>query len=89
MELVEFDPRCLDELVRMWRASFETAVGVVDPHPIEGQQRYFMQEVLPRNDVRVARVAGELAGFVAVAHGFEPTWQLADVRYEWVRSSAP
>jgi ribosomal protein S18 acetylase RimI-like enzyme len=25
----------------------------------------------------------ERNGFVAVARGFEPTWQLADVRYEW------
>ena len=140
-ELVELDTRCVDELVRMWRASFETAVGIVDPHPIEGQKRYFMEEVVPRNTVRVARVAGEMAGFVAaspesvaqlyvrlgfqrrgigrqmldwakdqsdgslwlytfarnagarafyerngfvaVAHGFEPTWQLDDVRYEW------
>ena len=125
----------------MWRASFETAVGIVDPHPIEDQKRYFMEEVLPRNTVRIARVAGEMAGFVAasresvaqlyvrlgfqrrgigrqmldwakdhsggslwlytfarnagacafyerngfvaVAQGFEPTWQLEDVRYEW------
>ena len=22
-------------------------------------------------------------GFVAVAHGFEPMWELADVRFEW------
>ena len=27
----------------------------------------------------------ERNGFVAVARGFEPTWQLADVRYEWSR----
>ncbi len=26
-------------------------------------------------------------GFVAVAFGFEPTWQLDDVRYEWRRCS--
>lgn len=25
----------------------------------------------------------ERHGFVAVAHGFEPHWQLADVKYEW------
>ena len=25
----------------------------------------------------------ERHGFVAVARGFEPTWKLADVRYEW------
>ena len=27
----------------------------------------------------------ERNGFVAVAHGFEPMWQLPDVRYRWVR----
>jgi len=140
-ELGGLDTRRVDELVRMWRASFETAIGIVDPHPIEDQKRYFMEEVLPRNTVRIARVAGEMAGFVAasresvaqlyvrlgfqrrgigrqmldwakdhsggslwlytfarnagacafyerngfvaVAQGFEPTWQLEDVRYEW------
>jgi hypothetical protein len=25
----------------------------------------------------------ESQGFAAVARGFEPNWQLADVRYEW------
>lgn len=27
-------------------------------------------------------------GFVAVAHGFEPNWQLADVKYAWGRPPA-
>ena len=27
----------------------------------------------------------ERHGFTAVARGFEPVWQLADVRYEWAR----
>lgn len=29
----------------------------------------------------------ERNGFVAVARGFEPSWQLADVRYEWSRAA--
>jgi len=33
-----------------------------------------------------ARRFYERNGFVAVAFGFEPTWQLDDVRYEWQRS---
>jgi len=33
-----------------------------------------------------ARRFYEGRGFVAVAFGFEPTWQLDDVRYEWRRS---
>lgn len=35
-----------------------------------------------------ARRFYERRGFVAVAQGFEPTWQLEDVRYEWTRSGA-
>jgi len=33
-----------------------------------------------------ARRFYERNGFVAMAFGFEPTWQLDDVRYEWQRS---
>ena len=36
-----------------------------------------------------ARRFYERHGFVAVAHGFEPEWQLEDVRYEWTRDGAP
>jgi ribosomal protein S18 acetylase RimI-like enzyme len=35
-----------------------------------------------------ARRFYERRGFVAVAFGFEPTWQLDDVRYEWRRTPA-
>jgi GNAT superfamily N-acetyltransferase len=28
-------------------------------------------------------------GFVEVAYGFEPTWQLDDVRLEWVAKASP
>jgi GNAT superfamily N-acetyltransferase len=133
--------RYLPDLVTMWRESFEGGVGVVDTHPLGEQQQYFLREVLPRNEVRLAlldaklvgfvaasadsvaqlyvrvgfqrrgigsmlldwakrRSSGTLSlftfaqnqgacafyvhhGFVAVAHGFEPMWQLADVKYEW------
>jgi GNAT superfamily N-acetyltransferase len=139
--LVEFDARRLDELVRIWRASFELGVGITDPHPIEEQRRYFLAEVLPRHAVRMALRGTELVGFiaastesvsqlfvrvghqrqgigaallawaksrsggslwlyafkrnhgacafyerngfVAIAHGFEPTWQLEDIKYQW------
>lgn len=36
-----------------------------------------------------ARRFYEHHGFVAVAHGFEPEWQLDDVRYEWRRPPDP
>ena len=139
--LVEFDPGRLDELVGMWRASFEAGVGIVDPHPIADQRRYFVEEMLPRYTVRLAMRDAELLGFVAassesiaqlyvrvgfqrsgigsamldwakrrsagslwlytfarnagarafyerhgfvvVAQGFEPMWQLEDIKYQW------
>lgn len=34
-----------------------------------------------------ARRFYERQGFVAVAHGFEPSWQLDDVKYRWVRGA--
>ncbi len=66
LEIVDFDVARTDELVRMWRESFEFGVGVVDPHPIEDQREHFTTSV------------------VIIARGFEPTWQLDDVKYEWL-----
>ena len=142
MLLAEFHPSQTDDLIAMWRASFEAAVGVVDPHSLAEQREHFLTRILPSNDVRVALLSGQLvgfiaashesvaqlyvragyqrrgigtqlldwakgqsggslwlyafarnlgarafyehSGFVAVAHGFEPNWQLADVKYSWV-----
>lgn len=136
-------PNHADELVRMWRASFEHGVGVKDPHPIEGQLAYLREEVLPTHELHLAWQDGTLVGFVAandesvaqlhvrvghhrrgigshllslaksesagslwlftfqrnliarrfyerhgfvaMAYGFEPVWQLADVKYTWSR----
>ncbi|MFT3664971.1 GNAT family N-acetyltransferase [Piscinibacter sp.] len=141
IELIAYDSSWLDELVPMWREGFEFGVGIQDPNPIERQRQYFIDEVLPRNTVRLAVADGRLMGFVAaspesvsqlfvrvgllrrglggrmmdwakaqsagslwlytfvrntgarafyekqgfvaVAHGFEPTWQLEDVKYQW------
>lgn len=142
-----FDPAEAADLVRMWRASFEHGVGIVDPHPLAEQQAFLLERLAPANTIRVARDDGGIAGFsastpesvaalyvrvdrlgqgigstllrlaqdassgslwlytfarnrrarnfyqrrgfVAVAHGFEPTWQLEDVRYEWTRPVLP
>lgn len=147
-EIVDFVPQHVDDLVRLWRASFEHGVGIVDPHPLDEQIEYFRRAVVPCFRVRVATVEREIVafmaadvecvnqlyvrvshigqgigsrllrlaqqessgslwlytfarndrarrfyerhGFVAVAHGFEPGWQLEDVKYRWVQSaSAP
>lgn len=147
--LVEFDHGCLDELIPMWRASFEGGVGITDPHPLEEQRHYFLTQVLPSNVVRLALLDNELVGFIAastesiaqlhvrvgfqrrgigtqllvwakersggslwlytfarnagarafyerngfaaIADGFEPVWQLDDVKYRWLHeaSNAP
>ena len=139
----DFTMDLLDELVTMWRESFEDGVGIIDPHPLPAQREYFLSDVLPKHTVKVALQEGRLVGFVAassesvaqlhvrvgcfrhgigsqlldwakahsegslwlftfarnqrarqfyehhgfraVAFGFEPTWQLDDVRYEWRR----
>lgn len=143
VRLIGYRPSFLDELIPMWRASFEAGVGIVDPHPLHEQRQYFLQTVLPQHAVQLAvdggdgRLLGFVAasresvsqlyvrigaqrrgigrslldwakaqssgslwlytfarnsgarafyereGFVAVAHGFEPHWQLEDVKYEW------
>lgn len=141
LRLADFTPARTDQLLRLWRASFEHGVGITDWHPLEEQRAYFEREVLPSHRVRVALEdealvgfvasnaesigqlyvhvahlgrgigrallrsaqaasggrlwlytfacnAGACAfyerhGFVATARGFEPHWQLEDVRYEW------
>ena len=145
--LEPYDAARVDELVAMWRASFEDGVGIVDPHPIAEQKRHLVERVLPDHDVRVALLGDRLVGFVAanatsvsqlyvrvgfqrrgigramlawakersagslwlytfarnrracafyesqgfaaVARGFEPMWQLEDIRYEWSEADAP
>lgn len=147
ISIVDFDTARTDELVRMWRESFEFGVDVVDPNPIERQREGFVSKVAPNNAVRMALLDDELIGFIAatkdsisqlyvrkgnhrrgvgtqllawakaqsggrlwlftfarnavarafyekhgfeiIARGFEPTWQLDDVKYEWVAQDAP
>ena len=147
INIVEFSAARSDELVRLWRESFEFGVGVVDPHPIEEQREHFTTSVVPNNAVRMALLNDELVGFIAatkqsithlyvrvghhhsgigtqllawakaqsngrlwlfafarnavarafyekhgfkiIARGFEPNWQLDDIKYEWVAQDAP
>jgi ribosomal protein S18 acetylase RimI-like enzyme len=143
--LAGYDPARLRELVLLWRASFEAGVGVANPHSIDDQQQYFLNHVLPQNEVCLALGGAALLGFVAasresvnqlyvhpvqrrrgigtqllewakarsggslwlytfarnaaarafyrrggfieVAHGFEPMWQLDDVKLQWTQAS--
>ena len=65
VSLRAFEATHLDDLVQMWRTSFEHGVGIRDWHSLEEQRAYFMREVLPNNDVRLAFEADRLVAFIA------------------------
>jgi len=67
MRLTTFADSHLDELVLMWRESFETGGGVTDPHSLEGRRHYFLSQVLPAHDVRLGMLDERLVGFVAAS----------------------
>ena len=66
--VLEYTDEHADELVRLWRAAFEHGVGIIDPHPLDGQLAYFREKVLPSHRVRLAWDGGVLVGFVAANH---------------------
>ena len=142
----DFIPGSAEALVRLWRASFEYGVGVVDPHSIDEQLDFLLTKVVPANRVRLAWQNSQLVGFMAstpesitqlyvhvehiaqgigselldlaqaessgslwlftfarnvrarsfyerhgfqvAARGFEPFWQLEDIKYVWRATSA-
>ncbi len=55
IELTEYQPAYRNELVGMWRRSFEAAVGVTDPHPIAEQRKYFDEKLVLENSVVMVR----------------------------------
>jgi ribosomal protein S18 acetylase RimI-like enzyme len=65
VSIVPYDEAMLVPLVDMWRASFEFGVGIVDPHPIEGQCDYFLREVVPAHRVDVALRERQIVAFMA------------------------
>jgi ribosomal protein S18 acetylase RimI-like enzyme len=67
VELVPFAEEHTEGLVDMWRASFERAVRVADPHPIEEQRAYLLTKVVPSNEVLVAVADAAVVGFVAAS----------------------
>ncbi len=66
--VVEYSSEYSDPIVRMWRAAFEQAVGVVDKNPIEQQRAYLEKVVVPNNRVLVVldEGSGDVVGFSAV-----------------------
>jgi GNAT superfamily N-acetyltransferase len=65
VEFVPYSEQYLKALVKLWRDSFEEAVGIVDPNPIDEQRKYFIDEVLPKNQVLVALDRLKVVGFIA------------------------
>ena len=65
--VVDYQPRYAHELVEMWRASFERAVGIVDPNPVEKQLEALEQRVVPENRVVVVlyQPTSAVIGFMA------------------------
>ncbi|MBL8325697.1 MAG: GNAT family N-acetyltransferase [Rubrivivax sp.] len=68
--IVEREPAHDEELVHLWRASFEHGVRTVDTNPIENQLAFFRRELVPHHRVRVVlreppAARGHLAGSAA------------------------
>lgn len=65
LAITVFEPHQTDEVVRMWRASFEHGVGITDHHPIEDQRKFFVDEIVPSYTVRVAVDGAVIVGVMA------------------------
>lgn len=65
--IVEYARNYGQELVQMWRESFEQAVGIIDPHPIEEQLAALNEKILPENKVLVVleKTTAAVIGFLA------------------------
>ncbi len=68
--LVAYSEQRALELVKMWRASFEGGVGVVDPHPLDEQLAFLQREVVPQNNLLLALdgAEGPVAAFIAFSN---------------------
>jgi ribosomal protein S18 acetylase RimI-like enzyme len=65
--IVDYSPRYESELVRMWRDSFERAINIRDPHPIEQQVGALNEQIVPQHRVLVAleKNISAVIGFIA------------------------
>lgn len=51
--LAKFPLEHRDELVAVWRESFEHVVGIKDHHPLDEQRRALVDVVEPNNSLRL------------------------------------
>jgi len=65
--IVDYNREHGPELVRMWRRSFEQAVGVFDYHTFEEQLRFLEDKLVHENHVRVVveESSSKIIGFMA------------------------
>lgn len=61
----DFNPAEAHPLTKMWRESFEFGVGITDPHPMEDQVRFLLDELVPNNTIRVIKLDDRIVGFSA------------------------
>ena len=57
-----------NDVVQLWRISFQSGVGVAPMHTMQQQRDYLLEKVLPHFTVCVALVAGRVVGFVAASN---------------------
>jgi ribosomal protein S18 acetylase RimI-like enzyme len=65
IQIADYDARAAPALVETWRASFEHGVGITDPHPLQDQLKFFEEQVVPNNVVRIALRGPAIVGFLA------------------------
>ena len=65
-ELVEFRPEMADELITMWRRSFNRALAPYkDAHSIAEHREFLLKVLVNRSEVTVARHEETIIGFMA------------------------
>ena len=65
VELVPYRPEFRDQVIALWRASFERGVGRPVPNPVDDHRRYFDEHTLAEAQVHLALRDGTLVGFGA------------------------
>ncbi len=64
---IDYEPQYARELVKMWRSSFEHALGITDPNPIEAQLQFLEEKLVRENTVKLAfeKDGSAIVGFIA------------------------